>query len=156
MADKDLDNKKPGGNTMLIVGLCGGGLMLLTCCCGTGVGGFFLWPKGPAAGIGGLGKTDVVGRWENNEISRLILDLQADGAGAIEIPEAKVRIRITHQIQGNELRIAPAPGEAAGFGERDAVERFQHLRITRMGNTLRIEALAGPGQGQVSSLKKIG
>lgn len=153
MGDQD---KKQGNNMMLIVGLAGGVLLLLTCCCGAGVGGYFLWPRGPGAGIAGLGKTDVIGRWENNEISRLILDLKADGTGAIEIPEAKVIIRITHQIQGNELRIAPAPGEAAGIGERDAVERFQHLRVTRMGNTLRIEALAGPGQGMVSLLQKIG
>ena len=108
MAKREVDNdKKQGSNTMLIVGLAGGGLLLLTCCCGAGVGGFFLWPRGPGAGIGGLGKTDIVGRWENNEIARLILDLKADGT-APSRSQAKVRIRITHQLQGNELRIAPA------------------------------------------------
>lgn len=146
-------------NTGLIVAAVAGvGVVLALCCCGVGVGIYFVGPAGiggPAA-PGGPFAPDVVGRWEADVISKLVLHLRADGSGTMEIPEAKVVIRITHKLQGNELKIAPAAGQNLGPGERDAVERFEHTRVTRIGNTLRLEALSGPGLGQVAVFQKVG
>ncbi len=139
--------KKGGGAVFLIAGIAAGGLLLLLCCGGVGIGGYFAF-RGAAA-------PDIVGRWEIDEIAKLVLDFRPDGTGTIEVPMAKVRIPITYKLKGNDLTIAPAPGQGLGFGERDAVERLERTRVSRFGDQLRMEALAGPGMGQAMLLKKI-
>lgn len=141
------EQKKSGGAVYLIVGIAAGGLLLLLCCGGVGIGGYFVF-RGAAA-------PDIVGRWEADEIAKLILDFRPDGTGTIEVPLVKVRIPITYKLQGNDLTIAPAPGHALGFGERETVERMERTRVSRFGDQLRMEALAGPGMGQAMLLKKI-
>jgi hypothetical protein len=154
----DDDPSPKSSNTgLLIAGIVGGGLALLLCCGGVGVGVFFAI-RGAAnpAGPIGLVAPDVIGRWENNDLAQIIVDLRANGTGTIEVPAAKTTIRITHQLQGNELTLTEAPGQPLGPGELDAVDRLRRTRVTRIGDTLRMEALAGPGQGQAMQLKKIG
>jgi hypothetical protein len=149
--DDDDDRPAKGGSTgLLIAGIAAGVLLLLLCCGGAGIGALFLFP----GGAGGLGApSDIVGRWEIDDISKLILEFRPDGTGTIEIPEARTRIQITYKLQGGDLTIAPAQGLA--FGEGDVVARLERTRVSRIGNQLRMEALAGPAQGQAMLLKKI-
>ena len=101
-------------------------------------------------------ETDIVGRWEIDEISKLILDFRPDGTGTIEVPEVRVRIPITYMLQGDELTITQAPAKGIDIGARMVLERLERTRVSGTGNQLRMEALGGPGQGQVMLVKKIG
>lgn len=142
------DSPKKGSPILLIGGIAAGVLFLSVCCCGVGVGGFFA--------IKGAGAPDIVGRWENDDLTKLILDFRADGTGTFEVPLARVRIPITYKLDGDELKIKAAPGQGLQFGEREAMERLEHTRVSRTGNELRMDALSGPGRGQAMLLKKIG
>ena len=146
--------KKKGSNVLLIAGLAGGALLLLLCCGGVGIGGFLAFR---GVGAGGLGATDIVGRWEVDEISKLILDFRPDGTGTIEVPEVKVRVPIKYKLDGRELTIARAePPKGLEFGVPDMLNRLERTRVSRTGNELRMEAIAGPAQGLAMVLKKIG
>jgi len=136
-----------GGNVLLVAGIAGGAFVLLLCCGGISIVAFFV-------GRESARETDIVGRWEVDEISKLILDFRPDGTGTIEVPEVKVRIPITYRLQGDELTITQAAkGDA---DSRMIVERMERTRVSRSGNQLRMEVLAGPVQSQVVVLKKIG
>jgi len=146
--DIQMPSQKKGGNGLLIVGLAVGALVLLTCCGGVSVGAFLVYRAS--------GPTDIVGRWENNDLGRMFLDFRPDGTGSFEVPDARVRIAFHYKLRGDELTITAAPGKALDVGERMALERLERTRVSRTANQLRMDALAGPGQGQAMLLKKIG
>jgi len=137
-----------GGNVLLIAGIAGSAFVLLLCCGGISIVAFFVGRESDR-------ETDIVDRWEVDEISKLILDFRGDGTGTIEVPEVRVRIPITYILQGDELTITQAPAQGIDVGACMVLERLERTRVSRIGNQLRMEALPGPRQGQVMVLRTI-
>lgn len=138
---------KTGSVGLVIAGIVVGAIALLGCCGVVGVGAFLLFFRAATT-------SDIVGRWENDDLSKLILDFRPDGTDVIDVPAAKVRIPITFKLVNDELTITPA--QPLGLGEQHFFDGIGRTRVQRIGNELRMEGLAGPAQGQAMFLKKIG
>ena len=154
MEREERSEAKPGAG-LLIAGIAVGALAVLGCGGVVGAVAFLMHFRG-GGGAKAPEIVDIFGRWEVDQISKLILDFRPDGTGTVEIPEARVRIPITFKLVDDELTITAAQPQALGIGEPDVIDRLGRTRVQRTGNELRLDAIAGPAQGQAIILKKIG
>jgi predicted Zn finger-like uncharacterized protein len=135
--------KKKAGSPIMLILLIGSGVLGLFGCCGCGVGAYFLF---------GFGRPDVVGRWENTDVIRIVYEFRADGTGKME--GLGLESHFDYSLNGSQITLTNTRAKAGGMElpVKDAVQ--VSFRVVREGDTLRFEDYNGR-QGARLTLRKI-
>ena len=140
---KTAKKKKKAGRPMMLILLLGGGFVALLACIGCGVGAFiFLGGGGP----------DILGKWENNDFIKITYEFRPDGTGAMQAIGLNVTFK--YRLIGSELELEPTGAGAGGIFANVQGQRTARLRVTREGETLRMEELNPGRRGQILILRK--